>query len=162
MVSHFVQSGRCISPNGTIEFLNLRYGNNISANTFPPSVFSSPHQEGVVDIGYRVLQIIDVSGQVGISQTGIVRNRATAMWTTALTATNTSAAPIGSEIRVVLTNLTPGVTMLNNTGILNGRPYITIVASGSLQPGASVSTPIRFSNPGNLVINYMPVTQSVF
>ena len=39
------------NPTGTIQYFDTRYANGVSANTFPTSILS-PHQYGVVDIGY--------------------------------------------------------------------------------------------------------------
>jgi hypothetical protein len=99
-----------------------------------------------------------VSNQVNVLQTGIARNRSTGLWAATLTVTNTSASPIAGPVQVVLSNLTAGVTMTNNTGVFV-YPFIT-VSPGTLAPGASASVSILFSNPSNGYINYTPVTYS--
>ena len=104
--------------------------------------------------------IVVVSPQVSVTQTGFVRNRATGIWSATMTVTNTGGSAIAAPIQVVLNNLTAGVTMTNNTGLRNGSPYITVVSSGSLAPGASVSVVIQFSNPGNGFIGFTPETDS--
>ena len=103
--------------------------------------------------------ITDVSANVSVTQSGFGRNRATGIWSATMTVTNTTGAPISGPIQVVLTNLTAGVTMWNNTGIRNGSPYIT-VSPGTLAPGAAVSVSIQFQNPSNGFITYTPVTDS--
>ena len=99
-----------------------------------------------------------VSSQVNVTQNGFTRNHSTGLWSATLTVMNTSSAPIGGPVQVVLANLTAGVTMTNNTGVF-GYPYIT-VSAGTLAPGASASVSIQFLNPSNGLINYTPVTYS--
>ena len=101
----------------------------------------------------------NVSSQVKVTQTGFVRNRATGLWGSTLTVSNTGGSSIAGPIKMVLTNLTPGVTMVNNTGMSGGSPYITVTA-GALATGASVSVPIQFNNPSNGLIAYTAVTFS--
>ena len=91
-------------------------------------------------------------------QNGFGRNRSTGIWAATLTVTNTSAAPIAGPIQVVLSNLTAGVTMTNNTGVFV-YPFIT-VSTDTLAPGASASVSIQFLNPSNGLINYTPTTYS--
>jgi hypothetical protein len=105
--------------------------------------------------------IVNVSPQVSVTQTGFGRNRATGLWTANLTVTNISSTPINPAIQVLFTNLTAGVTMVNNTGTRNGTPYLTVLPSGTLAPGGSVTVAIQFQNPSNGFINYAPVTDSV-
>jgi hypothetical protein len=102
---------------------------------------------------------VNVSGQVSVTQTGLSRNRGTGLWTGTMTVTNTSGAAIAGPVQVVLTNLTPGVTMVGNTGMFNGSPYI-MVSAGALAPGAAASVMIQFSNPSSGFISYTPVTYS--
>jgi hypothetical protein len=106
----------------------------------------------------------NVSGQVKVTQTGFGRNRATGIWSATMTVTNTSGSAITGPVQVVLTNLTPGVTMTNNTGMFvgppyNGSPFIT-VSVPNLAAGAAVNVLIQFTDPSNGFINYTPVTFS--
>ncbi len=103
--------------------------------------------------------ITNVSGQVSVTQTGFGRNRATGLWVATMTVTNTTASPLIGPLQVVLTNLTPSVTMTNNTGLRNGSSYIT-AAAANLAPGASVNVAIQFLNPSNGLIGFTPITQS--
>jgi hypothetical protein len=102
---------------------------------------------------------INVSSSVSVTQGGFGRNRATGLWSATMPVTNTSGSTISGPVQVVLTNLTPGVTMTNNTGTFNGSPFIT-VSAGALAPGAAASVTIQFSNPSNGFISYTPVTYS--
>jgi uncharacterized protein len=76
-----------------------------------------------------------------------------------MTVTNTSAAAINGPVQVVLSNLSVNATMVNNTGVRNGSPYI-MVSQGALGPGASVSIAILFKNPSNGYILFTRITDS--
>jgi len=102
---------------------------------------------------------VDVSGQVSVTHTGYGRNRATGVWTATLTMKNTSGTAISGPVQLVLTKLTANVTMVNNTGVRNGDPYIT-VSAGTLATGASANAMIQFTNPSNGFINFTPATFS--
>lgn len=106
-----------------------------------------------------LIALTDVSARVRVTQTGFAHNRATGIWTATMSLTNTSGIPINGPLEVALTNLPPGVTMVNNTGTRNGSPYITVF-SGTLGAGATVSIPIQFTNPGGGLINFTPVTEA--
>jgi hypothetical protein len=99
----------------------------------------------------------NVSSQVSVTQTGFARNRATGLWVATLTVKNTGGTTLSGPVEVVLTNLTNGVTMTNNTGSYAGSPSIN-VTTGSLVPGASASVSIQFTNPSNGYISYAAVT----
>ncbi len=103
--------------------------------------------------------VANISGKVSVTQGGFARNRATGLWVATLTVSNSSAASVSGPIQVVLTNLSSNATMVNNTGMRNGSPYIT-VSTGTLAPGASVSVPIQFTNPSNGFITFTAVTAS--
>ena len=53
-----------------------------------------------------------------------------------------------------------GLTMVNNTGLRNGIPYLTVLPAGSLLPGGAVSVSIQFTNPNAVVITFTPETDS--
>ena len=103
--------------------------------------------------------ITDVTPQVNMVTSGLGRNRATGLWSETLTVTNTSASPISGPVQVVLSSLSANATMVNNTGLRNGSPYIT-VSGGTIQPGASVAVTLTFQNPTNGFINFTPLAFS--
>jgi uncharacterized repeat protein (TIGR01451 family) len=103
--------------------------------------------------------ITDVSGLVKVTQTGFGVNRSTKLWNATMTVANTSGAAIKGPIQVILTDLSPNATMVNNAGIRNGSPYVT-VSAGGLAAGVKVDTVIQFTNPSLTVINYAPQTIS--
>jgi len=98
----------------------------------------------------------NVSAQVSVTETGFARNRSTGLWGATMTVTNTGSTTITSPVQVLMTNITGGVTMQNNTGTSGGVPFIT-VTSGTLAPGASVSVVIQFANPTNGFIGFTPL-----
>ena len=101
----------------------------------------------------------DVTVRVKVTQSGFAFNRGTGWWTSTMTIQNTGTQTISGPIQIVLTQLSPTVTMANNNGIRNGSPYITVLPAGqTLAAGASLSTIIQFSNPNSLLINFVPVT----
>jgi hypothetical protein len=114
---------------------------------------------GSSDNTHTLAVVLNVSGQVSVTQTGYAVNHATGFWTSTLTVHNTSAAPIGGPIEVVLTNLSSNVTMMNETGAFGVTPYI-IVSAATLAAGASASVAIQFKNPSNGSITFTPVTCS--
>lgn len=112
-------------------------------------------------VGYFVFTTAtNLTGQVSYFSSGLSLSPVTRTYNGTITVTNTSANTITGPLNLVLNNLTGGVTLANATGTWNGAPYITINVGAGLAPGASVSTPVRFSNPSNLPISYIPVAWS--
>jgi uncharacterized repeat protein (TIGR01451 family) len=103
--------------------------------------------------------IADISGLVKVTQTGFGVNHSTKLWNATMMIANTSGAAIKGPIQVILTNLSPNATMVNNVGIRNGIPYIT-VSVGGLAAGASIDALIQFTNPSSGYIDYKPQTVS--
>ena len=105
--------------------------------------------------------VTDVSSRVRIAQTGFGVNRSSGLWTATMTIINISGSPIAGPVQVAFTKLTPGVTMSNSSGMVNGSPYLTAIpASQTLIGGAAVNVSIQFRNPSNGFINFTPVTYS--
>lgn len=96
---------------------------------------------------------VDVTGQVSVYRSGLTYKRKTQTYEGTVTVTNTGAGPIAAPLQVELQNLTVGVTLVNATGTHAGNPYITAASSG-LAPGASLTVPVKFSNPGRVGISY--------
>lgn len=104
--------------------------------------------------------IFDVSSQVSVTTSGLLYSRATRTFNGTLTVTNISAAPIPGPIDVVLTNLTPGVTLANSDGTFNGHPYRVVPGVTTLGPGQAAPASVSFNNPGSLLTTFTPVTYS--
>ena len=98
----------------------------------------------------------NVSAQVSVQSTGFAYSRLSKKFTGSLIVTNNGAA-ISGTVDVALSNLTPGVTLINAVDTYNGAPYITASTSG-LAAGASITVPVQFSDPTNAIINFTPVT----
>jgi hypothetical protein len=75
-----------------------------------------------------------------------------------VTITNISGTTLTTRtsFQLVLNSLPAGVTLANSMGTFNQCPYITIPTLTSMAPGQSVTVPVQFSNPSNVVINFTP------
>jgi hypothetical protein len=91
-------------------------------------------------------QAIDVTGQVRLTYTGFVRNRATGIWSTMITVTNIGGTPIPGPIHVLLSNISVGAAVTNYASTSQGNPYLT-VTTGSLPSQGSVTASLQFTNP---------------
>jgi len=103
--------------------------------------------------------ITDVSGLVKVTETGFGLNHGTGLWASTMKVTNASTVAINGPVQVILSNLSVNATMVNNTGVRNGSPYVT-VSLGALAPGASMSVSIQFKNPSNGYIIFSAITDS--
>ena len=101
-----------------------------------------------------------VSSQVQVTSTGFLFSRVTQTFNGTMTVKNISGSAIAGPIVVVLTNLPVNVTLANAGGTFNGSPYIVVPSVTLLSPGQSASVALRFANPGNAIINFVPVTYS--
>ena len=130
---------------------------------FPESFRSDPNRpERISDhdapIAYFTIGAAapaEVTSQVSVTSSSMVFNRATRTFNSTITITNTSNATINAPVQLVFDDLTPGVTLVNQTGTFAGDPYIT-ATTASLAPGASVQVVARFNNPNNVRIGYTP------
>lgn len=136
-----------------------------SANVPAGDVISQdPVAATEVNLGSSVNLVIssgsatNVSSQVQVSNTGFSLNRVTGKWSATMSVKNISATAIAAPIQVVLTNLSSNATMVNNTGMSGGSPYITVLTSGSLAPGGTVKVSIQFTNSNGGFITFTPVT----
>jgi murein DD-endopeptidase MepM/ murein hydrolase activator NlpD len=94
-------------------------------------------------------QQVDVSGQVNITKSGLVLNRATRTFDSVVTLTN-SLIPISGPVSLVITGITPNtVSLANASGTTTaGQPYVNIPPpSNPWAPGTSTTTVLKFSNP---------------
>ena len=77
-----------------------------------------------------------------------------------MTVRNTSERNIYGPLQVVLTELPPGVTLLNATGTYLGKPYITIPGVTKLEPHRSASVRVQFNNLRNGKLRFESKTYS--
>ncbi len=68
-----------------------------------------------------------------------------------LTVTNSTGGSVAGPVNIVISNLSPAVTLTNLSGTSgcasSGSPYVTALPSGSLAPGASATVELIFRNP---------------
>lgn len=99
---------------------------------------------------------VDVSGQVTVIKSGLVLNRSTNTFDSTVTLTN-SLMTINGPVRLILPSITPsGITLFNATGSNQaGQPYIDVpVSGGTLAPGQSMKTVLKFSNPKRVTFGF--------
>ncbi len=99
----------------------------------------------------------EVTSQLTLSLGSPLYSPATRLFSTNATITNTSNAAIAGPLQFAFTNLVPGgVPLLNATGTANGIPYITVLNSGSLASGDSITFTMIFNAQLGTVITYTP------
>ena len=97
----------------------------------------------------------NVTSELSVKYGGFVFNRSTRDFTQTLTITNTSGAAITGPIELVLVAL-QNATLVNESGTTHGNPYITILSSGSLGIGQSLTITLVFADPTLATISYTP------
>jgi RHS repeat-associated protein len=105
----------------------------------------------ILQIAYPALS--DVTASVAVSRSALTYSGATQTYSGSLTLTNAGHATFTGRIAAVLTNLTPGITLVNPYGSYEGNPYL-LSAAGTLAPKQSVTLPITLSNPKSLAVSY--------
>lgn len=95
----------------------------------------------------------DVTARVTAFDSGVSYNRFTGIYTATIRITNTTAETLTGPFRVVLDDMTPGVTLVNQTGTIEGDPYISI-RQGFIAPNQAIDVPVQFTKPGGVSINY--------
>ena len=113
----------------------------------------------------------NVTSSAGFSKTGYTLNRSNQLFYGSLTVTNTSKAPIGGALDILLQGLTPGVSLSYASITIGNTTYslsITTTAAGNtvivipkamlsqLAAGQSLVLSLRFSDPSNSAIGYTP------
>jgi hypothetical protein len=96
---------------------------------------------------------VNVSGDVSVKFGGFVYNRTTRQFTQTLTITNISGTSIPGPIELVFLNL-KNASVVNLSGTYQGNPYITVLSSGSLGAGQSVTITLTFADPTLTPITY--------
>lgn len=86
-------------------------------------------------------------------RSGLTYKRKTQTFEGTIKVTNTSTSTMAGPLQVELQNLSVGVTLVNATGMHGRNPYITTAPNG-LAPGASVTVPVKYSNPTRVGISY--------
>ncbi|MEO7497190.1 MAG: glycoside hydrolase family 98 domain-containing protein [Massilia sp.] len=99
--------------------------------------------------------VADLTASTSVAQSGLTVNRFTGQFSGTVSFTNTTNAPVNGPLQFALVGLTPGVTLLNSSGVIDGSPYISLAAT-SIAPGATVSATTNFANPSKGAIGYTP------
>ncbi|HEX3747403.1 MAG TPA: hypothetical protein VHW09_25880 [Bryobacteraceae bacterium] len=124
------------SATGTVQLSNFA----VSSNTVPLTVESTCTCQAAAVAGLRVVRgglRYVTSSQAQMAQT--------------LTVTNTTGASIVGPIDIVVSQLSPAVTLVNASGTSgcasSGSPFITALPAGTLAAGASVTVQLLFRDP---------------
>jgi hypothetical protein len=88
-----------------------------------------------------------------VTVSGLTYSHTTKLFTGTLTVTNNTVTPITDQLAVVFRGLSPGVTVANNPLTYQDLPFVAM-PTVTLQPGASTSTEVQFSDPNLVNINY--------
>ena len=96
---------------------------------------------------------LDVTSSFSLLRSGLTWNRITGKYGASITLTNQGGAALTGPFQLVLGQLPAGVTLDNASGTRDGAPYITLAAE-AIAPGASVTVPLVYSNPGKVAISY--------
>ena len=97
---------------------------------------------------------------IRVTTSGLLYSRHSQQYTGTLTITNEDRAGLTGPFQVVLTGLTPGVTLVNAKGEVSGASYLTINKT-SLAPGQSATAQVNFRNPSHLMIDFTGVVHGV-
>jgi parallel beta-helix repeat protein len=98
---------------------------------------------------------VSIDAELKITFGGFVLNRKTGQFTQTVKITNVSGAVITGPINLVLLNLKKA-TLVNQSGTYEGSAYLTLLSSGSLGIGGSLSATLTFADPTQAAITYMP------
>ncbi len=89
---------------------------------------------------------------VQVNVSGLSFNRRTQLFYGTATVTNTTGQTLGAPLQIVLSNLTPGITLVNASGAAPSGPALT--SGAGLAPGQSVTFNLQFRNPGFAPLQY--------
>jgi predicted extracellular nuclease len=102
----------------------------------------------------------DVTSQVNISSTGLAYSRLSKEYTASVTVTNTSGSLIAAPLQLVLSNLTVGASLNNATAVSANGPFVTMLSTGVLKPGDSVTVALRIGAPQTASPTFTPLVYS--
>ncbi len=139
-----------LTPDGATLSVDLFGINSYAANTFPEKAVTGAVRH---ILGFQVDAFSLVNSRLAVRGTGFVYSRASQLFTTTITVTNTSGQPITGPIQAVFAGLPGGVSLANITSTFAGSPYVAI-PGGGLSPGQSVSFPVQFRNLSSADITY--------
>lgn len=113
--------------------------------------------EATTQVGPPTSCAIDVSAQVQVTRSGYGYNLATQRFVQTVTLMNTSTGAITGPLSLALDNLSSNATLFNSSGATAcaapaGSPFIDL--AGNLNPGASASVSLQFTDPTRTGITY--------
>jgi hypothetical protein len=117
------------------------------------SVYAAGNTEAQHTLAVNVAPV-DVGASVRMTQQGATLNRMTGKYVGGVTVTNTGTTPLAGPLWLALNGLTSGVTLDNAGGTTGGVPYVAV--AGPLNPGATLTVPLTFTNPNRVAIGYVP------
>jgi hypothetical protein len=85
---------------------------------------------------------------------GLLYNRRTQSYSQTITVLNNTSAAVSAPLSVVFNGLSAGVTLSNKTSMVSAAPALSVLPSGSLAPGQSVTVTAVFSDPTLAAVNY--------
>jgi hypothetical protein len=114
---------------------------------------------GCLEIPHASAQAFeDISGQVSITKSGLVLNRATKTLNTVVTIANTSSAVINGPLVLNVSAITPSTVTLANMVSQgpSGSPYVTLtVPPNGLSPGGVISNVLlEFNDPSRSAFSF--------
>ena len=146
-----------VNGDGLVQIVGQGFG-SITATSGGLSDFAT----FVVEDPASPLAPADLTSQVTISRSGFRLDRVSGFFVQDLRITNTSTVTLPASLYLVFSGLTPGVTLVNKSGLTEalapvGSSYLTIPLPGeglSLPPGGSAQFTLQFLNPDRNAINY--------
>ena len=162
-------NGSLVATNNNVFFAPHQIGET-SRNWIGRSQRNEPYFSGMID-DFRIyrgamsdqqvaamkndqVNWVDIGQRVQMTQQGAVYNRVTQKYVGALTITHRDGPALKGPLTLRLSQLTPGVTLDNASGVESGLPFITL--AGSLAPGATLTVPLTFTNPSRSIIAFTP------
>jgi hypothetical protein len=104
--------------------------------------------------------VSDITAQFTVTSSGFTYSPVTKQYSGTIKLVNTGAATNG-PVSVLLTNLTPGVSVVNPSGTFNGSPYLTVAnTAGGMAATQTITVPVKFTNPSNSLIQATPKVYS--
>lgn len=140
-------------PNGIYESLGTKV---VPDSLYLAQLCDRLGPEAAAHIGYGGACAPHASGQLSVTTSGFVFSRVSGTFNGTLIVTNVTGQNIALPIRIVLENLTPGVTLAGASGTTGGNPFLTLANAGGLGPGQSTAVNVQIVNPSNAVISFIP------
>lgn len=153
------------SPGYSSDFHDIKTGNNL----YYPAVTRYDDATGLgtfnganllLALTQPVNKIINITSSVKFTYGAFYNRLGSSTFVQRITITNISGTKLTGPFKLVISGLTPGVTLLYPVGTTvnfnAGSPYVT-VGGGSLNAGAKITVFLSFNDPSLMNITYTPV-----